>query len=143
MAKSPPFPVSNKADYNPFLNDGQTKVEFVEGTVKDGPPDNPIPAYTFDLKVIESANPMNVVGQTHTVRVKCRGFSWGETVKEIVGAAGTLPKQAISPEVAESLFAAGKLKGRKFIIEQTTKTATSGATFREYKCAPLEPKPAL
>ncbi len=149
MAHAPAFPVNAGKDLPPFLNDGQSTVEYFEGRIVDGPPNEPIPAFVFDMKVLESDNPMNVAGQIHTVRVKCRGFSWGETVQQIVGAAGTLPKASISNEVAEGLMVAGTLKGRKFIIQQATKSGpkknqpTVTVTWREFKCAPLEKTPVL
>lgn len=138
MAKSPAFPQNNDKDRPPFLNDGKSTVEFVNGVIADGPPNDPVPAYVFDLKVVESTNPMNFVDHTHTVRVKCKGFSWGKTVQEIISAAALVPKGAVSPEVAEALFQTGKLKGRKFEIVQETKTKPTGASWREYRCVPLE-----
>lgn len=149
MTKSPAFPQNNKADLPPFLNDGQSKVKLVDARIADGPPNDPIPAYVFDLEVAESSNPMNQTGKTHTVRIKCRGFSWGAQVQEIVSAVGLLPKSAISAEVAEALIQTGKLKGRRFVIEQTTNAAPKKGqpsitvTWRDYRCAALESSAAI
>lgn len=143
MATSPAFPVNNKSDRPPFLNDGVSEVEFDSGAIVDGPPNDPIPAYVFNVKVLKSSNPMNQVGAAHTVRVKCKGFSWGDTVREILSKAGLLPGNAINNQVAEALLASGKLKGRKFAIEQTTKSNPKGATWREYKCAAMETSSVL
>jgi hypothetical protein len=149
MTRSPEFPQNNKTDRPPFLNDGITEVEFQEGMIVDGPPNDPIPAYVFNLKVLKSSNPMNQVNGVHTVRVKCRGFSWGDQVKEIIGKAGLLPGTAINTQVAEALLASGKLKGRKFAIEMVTKSGPKknqpGVTvsWREYKCAAMESTPVI
>jgi hypothetical protein len=143
MASAPAFPVTNDSARNPFLNDGITEVEFLEGKIVDGPPNDPIPAFVFDVKVIKSSNTMNQLNAPHTIRVKCKGFSWGKQVQEIVGAAGLVPKTAINNQVAEALLASGKLKGRRFAVEMTTCRNDKGATWREYKCAAMETTPVI
>jgi len=149
MAKSPEFPQKKYDDRPPFLNDGVSEVEFVDGAIVDGPPDKPIPAYVFNVKVLNSTNPMNGSNAVHTIRVKCQGWSWGETVQEIMGKAGLLPKSALSTPVCEALLASGKLKGRKFTVEMVTKTGKSkkppfgDVTWREYKCAAKETTPVI
>lgn len=148
-AKLPSFPENKSTERTPFLNDGTNKVQFVEGKVVPGPANEPIPAVVIDVKVLESSNPMNQIGAVHTIRLKCKGWSWGQNLQEIVGAAGTLPKMAINSEVAEALFVTGKLKGREFMIEQTTKSKPSTknpgetATWREYKGVALEKNSVL
>lgn len=141
MGKLPQFPVMQDKG-PPFLNDGTTELEFMDGRVADGPPQDPIPAFVLDVKVLKSTNPMNAVGQTHTIRVKARGFSWGNTVQILVSAFGCLPKMAINPEVAEGLLSTGKLKGRKAVLEQVSKSNDKGV-WREYKASPLDSNSVL
>jgi len=140
---SPAFPTGNTDKYDPFLNDGDTEAVLVDAFVKDGPPENPIPSHIFKLKVISSTNPMNAVGVVHEVRVKCRGFSWHKAVQAIVSAAGVIPKVALSNQVVDGLYASGRLKNRKLKLNQVTKTANSGATFREYEGTPVETTPVI
>jgi len=143
MTKAPAFPVTNDKDRNPFLNDGVSEVEFLDGKIVDGPPNDPIPAFVFDVKVLKSSNAMNQLNAPHTIRIKCKGFSWGKQVQEIVGAAGLLPKTAINNQVAEGLLVAGKLKGRRFAVEMSSHSNAKGASWREYRCAAMETTPVI
>lgn len=143
MAKSPAFPKDDGTKYDPFLCDGTTEVEILDAFVKDGPPEKPIPSHVFKVKPIKSTNPMNALGATHEVRIKCQGYSWGKHVQEIVSSAGLIPKVSISAEVSEALYQTGKLKGRKLEITQVTKSNEKGATWREYTAKPLETKSVI
>lgn len=142
MANLPQFPqVQDKGP--PFLQSGKSKVEFVDGQVKDGPPQDPTPRFVLNVKVLDSSNPMNAVNQTHTILIKARGFSWGRQLQELLSAFGTLPKMSIDSKVAEALVASGKLKGRKAMVEQVEKSNDKGAVWREYLAAALEPNPVV
>jgi hypothetical protein len=148
MASLPKLPENKNQDLPPFLNEGKSKVEFIEGRVVDGPPNNPIPAVVMNLKVLESTNPMNFAGQVHTVRITCIGFSWGDQLQNIVSAAGLLPKKALNQQTIEALFASGKLAGRKFEIEQKSvsgfsKKQQKEVSWREYSAVPLETTPCI
>jgi hypothetical protein len=143
MATSPAFPTGNTDKYDPFHNDGESEVILVDAFLKDGPAENPIPSHIFKLKVVSSTNPMNAVGIVHEVRIKCKGYDWHKGVQAIVSAAGVIPKVALSNQVVDGLYASGRLKNRKLKLKQVTKTARSGATFREYEGTPLETSPVI
>lgn len=143
MTLMPAFPVKKYEDRPPFLNDGTSKLEFISGATVPGPAHKPIPAVIMNFKVLESSNPMNGVGQTHTVRIECKGFDWGENVQNIVHAISLLPKAALSPEAVDAVFQTGRLKGRKVMLEQTRITKPTGMWWNTFKAAAVETTPAI
>jgi hypothetical protein len=143
MAATPAFPTGNDDKYDPFHGDGESEVILVDAFVKDGPPDKPIPSHVFKVKVVNSTNPMNAKDVVHEIRIKCQGYSWHKGVQAIVSAAGVVPKVALSDQVVYGLYASNRLKNRRLKIKQVTKTAKSGATFREYEGVPLETTPVI
>lgn len=126
-----------------FLNDGKCEVEVVDTKIAPGRPAMPIPSFVFDLKVTKSDNTFNPVGELRTIRVGCKGYSWGKTIQTLIGAMAKVPRESIDSQAAEALVKSGRLKGRKIAVEQETRSNDKGAVWREYKAASLDGNPIV